>query len=135
MRAFVVILLLCAASAPFALLAEEPKADPQAKLETAIAEMIRLAEAKEFLKLIKTFAAPDDLKRIEMREKLEDLAKNFEKDEARSKDFLKMLKTIAARKPLMEDDGKKAIYRGDDGDSFPAIKFVKIEGKWYVLDK
>jgi len=125
---------ICLASAG-ALIAEDPKADPQSTLEGSIAEMIRLLEAKEHMKLIKTFASPDDVKGFEKQPGgLEQMAERFGENHARR--LLASLKQAQKQKLKIEDDGVSASFEPKKEDeSLKTIKFRKVDKKWYVLDR
>ncbi len=123
----VAALLFAAGACAFA----EEKPDPREKLDTAIAEGIRLLEAKDYLNFIKQFVRPDELKKATEQMPIADLAKDF--GEGNSGDLLKALKTLKDKKPVLTDDGKSAEYTLT-GDEFKRkdIAFVKVDKYWYI---
>lgn len=111
--------------------ADDAKPDPREKLDTAIPEAIRLLEAKEHLKFIKTFVSPDELKKITEKGSIEDLAKSF--GEKKADRLLKILGAIKDAKPTLSDDGKTATFDLKAlPDSKGSISFLKVEKYWYI---
>lgn len=110
--------------------AAEKKADPRESLDTAIAEGIRLLEAKEYEGFIKTFAVPEELKSITSKVPMEQLVEGFK---SKGEHALSDLKVIKALKPEVSADGKTATYKAD-GEKGPkrTLVFTKIDKLWYV---
>jgi hypothetical protein len=123
------VLFGCLANAP----AQDSKADPREKLETAIPEAIRLLEAKDYAKLLKNFVKPEDFKRITEQMPLEDFAKEFGK--AKADGLMAALKAIKDVKPKLEEDDKKAtfVFKEPIGGKESMI-FVKVDKYWYISD-
>lgn len=111
-------------------LAEDVKPDPQEKLETAIPEGIRLLEAKEDAKFLKTFMAPEDFKKNNPK-KLDEFVKYFSEKEAVS--VLKMLKAVRYVNPTFGNEGKLATYPLKEPiDNQNSISFKKVDKRWYL---
>lgn len=108
-----------------------PAADPRAKLDTAIDEGIRLLEDEEYIKFVKMFVPPDELKKITEKRSIEEFAEGFgEKNAPRLK---KVLKSIKGSEPTIDDDGKMATYELKEAvGSKKTISFVKIDKLWYL---
>lgn len=112
-------------------LAEDAKPDPQAKLETAVPEAIRLIEAKEYAKFLKNYVAPEDFKKITAEKPLDEFAKFF--GERKAEPLLKVLKAAKDVKPTLDADGKKATFKVKDPiDGRESISFQKIDKRWYI---
>ncbi len=134
----VVLVCISAASQPPATAAQEAAARSQppgvrAKLETAIPEAIRLLEANEHLKFLKTFVAPDDLQQMLSRAQapLEDAAKGFAARGAGR--LLTVLKAIQRTTPQLSANGNTAVFMLEEPiDGLGRISIVKIDGLWYV---
>lgn len=109
----------------------DKKPDPQAKLETAVPEAIRLLEAKEYASFLKAFVPPEDLKRITEKAPLEEFAKNFaEKKAAR---LLEMLKAIQDVKPELNEEGSEATFEAkEEIGGKKKLGFLKIDKRWYI---
>lgn len=114
---------------PSAIRAEEPKADPQASLESALPELIRLLEAKEYTQLLKTWLAPDDLARLEKEPGLDVVAKGLGGEKA---DRLhKVLKEAKKMQPRLSEGGELATYVFPNME-FPDLRFQKVGKRWYI---
>lgn len=105
----------------------DPRRDPAA----AIKEMLRLAEASDYVTLLKTFARPVDLETMLKKGTIEELAANFQK--GRGADFVVALKTAAAMKPAMSEDGLRARYQFDKriGNDM-SMELWKVGEYWYL---
>ena len=105
----------------------DPRRDPAA----AIKEMLRLAEANDYVTLLKTFARPADLETMLKKGTIEELAANFQK--GRGADFIAALKTAAAMKPAMSEDGLRARYQFDKriGNDM-SMELWKVGEFWYL---
>ena len=113
--------------------ADDPpkKANPREKLETIIPEGIRLLKAKKYKTFLEQFVAPEDLKRIKSRVKLEDMAELFGKRKAGV--LLSVLESIKDQEPEVSDDGKTATYRlSKPAGSKKKIEFQKVGKYWYI---
>lgn len=130
-KRFTMILIAMVAAAFSVSLAQDAKPDPQEKLETAIPEAIRLIEAKEYAKFLKSYVAPEDLKKIAAEMPLDEFAKFF--GEKKAEPLLKMLKAIKGVKPTLDADGKKATFKVKDPiDGRDSISFQKVDKRWYI---
>ena len=105
----------------------DPRRDPAA----AVKEMLRLAEANDYVTLLKTFARPADLERMLKRGTIEDVSAAFQKD--RGAEFIVTLKTAAAMKPAMSEDGQRARYQFDKriGNDM-SMELWKVGEYWYL---
>ncbi len=111
--------------------AQEVKVERLEKLETAIPEGIRLLEAKEYTLFMKSFAKPDDLKRVLEKESMDEFAKRF--GETRGAILLSILKDFKDVKPKMDETGTKATYPvKTEGSPKKEMTFTKIEKRWYI---
>ena len=132
----IVLALLVAMAIPAQLLADDAKAKPMEKLETAIPEGIRLLEAKDYQAFLKSFVPPDLLKKItEEVCSLDKFAEKFGSDKADG--LMKVLKSIKDAKPKLENDGKEETYEIDEklqehASGKKDITFVKIGDSWYI---
>lgn len=125
--------LLFAFAGAASAVAQDAKADPREKLETAIPEAIRLLEAKDYAKLLKDFVKPEDFKRITASTPLEDFARKF--GEGKAPRLLEALKAAKELKPELADAGRKATYSFKEpigGKS--TITFVQVDKYWYIAD-
>jgi len=128
-----VAVLLCFLLLSILAAAPAPKANPRAQLKTAIPEAIRLLEAREYTTFLKTFVAPDDLKKITKDEPLDELAMFFA--EKKAPQLLKALKSIEDAKPMFDDSGTKAMYQlGEEIAKKKTITWVKVDNYWYIRD-
>jgi hypothetical protein len=110
---------------------KEDDSTKREKVDTAIAEMARLLEAKEYKKVVETFMTPDELKKVP---DLDKLVKNFSGEKAEK--LLAVLKSLKDAKPVMSDDDKKATYElKEEIAGKKEIVFVKIEKYWYIQGK
>jgi len=119
----------CAAAFAASSAADDATPDPREKLESAIPEMIRLLETKEYTTLLKNYAPPEVLKAITGKTSLEEVAKEF--GEGKAEKLLTVLKSIKEMKPTLDADGKKATYEGLKGEK-SKIVFLKIDKYWYI---
>jgi hypothetical protein len=113
--------------------ADENKADPQEKLETAIPYGIRLLEEKEYAKFLQKFVEPEQFKKITANTPLDEFAKGFA--ERKAPVLLKVLKAVKDLKPTLDDEGKVATYEIKDKDQTEgrtSITFQKTEKLWYI---
>lgn len=123
---FLVIFLFCEFSH-----CQEAKPDPREKIETAVAEAIRLLEAKEYGALLKAFVPPEDLKKFTERGGFEELESQFAKSNA--PELLEILKSIKGSTPKMENEGKKAVFQfKEPRNGKKSITFNKIDKYWYI---
>jgi hypothetical protein len=105
-----------------------PPPDPRERLDTAIAEGIKLLEAKDYVKFLTMFVPPDAL----AGQNIEQFAADF----ARRKGpmALAALKEIQTAKPTMSNDGLTATYAvtpGPDGGP-TSMMWSKIGKYWYI---
>jgi len=112
--------------------AEEAKPEARETLDTAIAEGIRLLEAKSYDAFLKAFVPPDDLKKLADKHPLGEFTEKF--GEKKGPHLLLILKSLKDAKPKLEDDGKKATFDvpKDLATTKPAITFVQIGKYWYI---
>src|SRR5689334_13523324 len=92
-------------SGAVALLAQD---NPREKVETAVPEMIRLLEKKEYKTFIEQFAPPEVYKQIIGDQKIEEFAKAFDKE--LGPNLLKALQSLKDVKPTLAEDGKTATF-------------------------
>lgn len=112
-------------------LAADSKADPREKVDTAVLEGIRLLEAKDYVKFLKEFVAPDDFKNLTAKGTLEEFAKKF--GENKGPRLLQVLKSIKDSKPTLDKDEKTATYEMKESiGGKKEIKFKKIDKYWYI---
>jgi hypothetical protein len=110
---------------------KDDKPDPREKVDTAIAEAVRLIEAKEYVKLLKGFVPPDELKKITEIVTLDEFAKKF--GDGKAPRLLKALKATKGIEPTMSDDGSKATIKFKEPiDGKDKIEFIKIGKHWYI---
>ena len=106
------------------------KPDPRERLDTAIAEGIKLLEAKEHAKFLTMFVAPDVLA---SRGPIEQFAADFASRRASA--ALEALKQIQKLKPAMSADGLTATYGpltpGPVGGP-TSMTWGKIGKYWYI---
>jgi ActR/RegA family two-component response regulator len=129
-----------AAQAPAAPASVAPQAaaqpDPREKPETAIAEWIRLLEAKDYKSFVQEFTPPEALALLLSMSKMtiEDLAKDI--GEKSSADVLQALKAAKDVKPEMSADGQKATFKlKEPVDGHDSFSLVRIEKFWYMANK
>lgn len=105
------------------------KPDPRERLDTAIAEGIRLLEAKEYAKFLTLFVPPEVLA---SRGPIEQFAAEFAT--RRGPLALDAFKQIQNVKPTMSADGMTAVYdvtpRPDGGPT--SMTWGKIGKYWYI---
>lgn len=112
-----------------ALADEAAKPDPREKVETSIAEAIRLLEAKEFETLINNFLPPDELSSLTSQVSMAQIIAIYEQ---RAPQHLKALKEAQKAMPTYDGDGLVATFKlakpinGQD-----AVVFKKIDKFWY----
>jgi len=116
----------------FQLCAEDAKAEAREKLDTAIAEGIRLLEAKSHEAFLRAFVAPADFKKITDKQPLADFATKFA--EKKAAQLLDTLKAIKDAKPKLEENDTRATFDlpKELGGSKETITFVKIDKYWYI---
>ncbi len=129
LRSMLGSLILLAVVMP--VVAEDEQADPRETLKSAIPEGIRLLSAKEYTGFLKSFVAPDDLKKITERKSMEEFAKRF--GERKAGRLLEVLKEIKSGTPELDAAGTTATFQlkeavGGKG----TIKFVKVKKYWYI---
>lgn len=133
LRAILGIMLVIGTSSAWADKAPT-KDDPNAKrekVETAVAEMARMLEAKEYKKAVETFMTPDELKKVP---DLDKLIEGFSGEKAEK--LLQVLKSLKDAKPVMSDDDKKATYElKEEIAGKKEIVFVKVDKYWYIKGK
>lgn len=112
------------------MLRADDKDAPREKLDTAIAEGIRLLEAKEYASFLKSFVPPDVLKQLDGGS-IDEFAKKF--SEKKAGQLLAALKSVKNEKPKMDDDGKTATFEIKLEDApRKTVVFKKIEKYWYI---
>jgi hypothetical protein len=114
-------------------LADEKKPDPREKVETALAEAIRLLEAKDYTTVIKNFAPPEVLEKMTKEKSLEEVAKGF--GEGKGPRLLKVLKATKDVKPKLNNAGDKATFElPEEVNSKKSVSFIKVGKYWYITD-
>jgi hypothetical protein len=112
--------------------------DARANLSTAVAEAIRLLDAKDYASLIEEFASPEDLKDLLKGITLEDFAKSMQQDPDVAKTMAGLLDNLHAvqgQQPVFTDDGNTATYLAIKSDGTNQhIVFKREEGLWYLND-
>lgn len=110
---------------------EKKKADPREKLETAIPHAISMLTKKKYLPFLKQFVPPDDLKKIQQRISLEDLAKSF--GERKAELLLQMLRAVKDQKPVYNEKKNQATFKIDKKiNRRDSITFKKVGTFWYI---
>ena len=105
-------------------------ADPRTQPATAIAEAIRLLEAKEYARFLETFSRPGDLTEMLATRKMDDLVAEFASE--RSPDILAALKAASGMQPTVSQDGLRVDYRFEKPfGREKRISMVKIGEFWY----
>jgi len=112
-------------------MAEAKKADPRENIDTAIADSIRLLEAKSYEEFIRNYAAPEDLKTLLAGTTMEEFVKQFAAENAAV--VLKILKSVKDAKPVISADGKKATFKLKEElkPPHPELTLIKIDKYWY----
>lgn len=106
-------------------------ADPREKVETAVAEGVRLLEAKDYPTFLKNFVKPDDFKRLTEKMSLEEFATGF--GEGKAEPILKVLKSLQDTKPELDATGTKATYAIKEALAGKReITFTKVDKYWYI---
>jgi hypothetical protein len=126
------LLLFTAAALPAASpAAEKASANPREDARTAVADAIRLLEAKDYETFLKHYVKPDDFKKITERLPLPEFAKRF--GEKKAKPMLDVLKSIKTKEPLYTKDRTLATFAVDvPGAPRNTIEFEKIDKYWYI---
>lgn len=130
-----VVLLACfmgaVARAPLCFADDDAKAHLREKVPTAIAEAIRMLEAKEYEDFLKEFVSPKDLKTITEKIPVSTLATQFKG--AKADTLLRTLKSIKDRQPTLEEGGSIAAFPVTvAGAPRSSIKFIKVGKYWYI---
>lgn len=109
----------------------DDKPDPRTKVDTAVAEAVRLLEAKDYATLLKKFVPPDELKRITENASIEEFATKF--GETKAPRMLKAMKAAKGIEPTLSDDGSKATIKFKEPiDGKEKIEFIKVDKLWYI---
>lgn len=108
------------------------KADPRENLDTAIAESIRLLEAKEHATFLKTFIEPEML--ASRRDTFEEFVASFAGE--RADRLLAMLKHTRTLKPVTSAEGTIATYQPDPnaGVGTRSLRWEKTGKYWYIAN-
>lgn len=110
---------------------EDSKANPQAKLDTAIKKGIELLESKKHKEFVMLFAPREALKKVQDDNKLDEMVEFFGKEKASS--LLEVLKAIKDKKPKLENDGAKAVFDLEPGRyAKDKVSFSRTKGLWYI---
>jgi hypothetical protein len=125
--AFLAVTVLLVAT----LSAHQPPPNPQARLDTAIAEAIRLIEAQQYRSFLEKFVTADDLKRT--------LAEDGMSMDAFTDQFIQYLAPLTLKKlnvirgiaPTMSSDRNQATWF-DQPKNRPMVTFKKVSGLWYL---
>jgi hypothetical protein len=128
------VLLACALLLGRAPCADEKK-DPREDTGTAVAEAIRLLEAKDFKKFIQNFMPPEKLKQITdgKPEMLDQMAKATTSEGIAP--VLSALKEIKDAKPELDAEGKHAKFAlKEEIAGHKSMTFVKVDKFWYLDD-
>ena len=106
------------------------KPDPREKLDTAIAEGVRLLEKKDYVAFLTAFVTPADL--AARGKSVEDFAAEFATE--RGEVALVALKQIQTLKPAMSADGTSATFQLHLADERApgAMTWTKIGARWYI---
>jgi hypothetical protein len=126
---FAAICILLGASRLFA---EDTKPSPRENVGTAVAEGVRLLETKAYEEFLKTFVAPEDLKKLSDKMTVKEYSEKFAEKKAPM--LLQVLKSIQDSKPVMSDDGREATFelKKELGAQKDSIVFLKIDKYWYI---
>jgi hypothetical protein len=108
------------------------KADPRENLDSAIAEAIRLLEAREHATFLRTFIEPEML--ASRRDSFEAFAASFAGE--RADRLLAMLKHVRTLKPAMSAAGTIATYQPDPnaGVGARSLRWEKTGRYWYIAN-
>ena len=110
---------------------EEPAANPQAELNSAISYGLELLNEKDYENFIQKLARPADLKKILETKKLDELVEAFSSDKA--KKTILALKHIQNVEPTLNEDGTVAEFPLElNGFPQKTIVFERVEGLWYI---
>lgn len=110
---------------------KDDKIDPRTKVDTAIAEAVRLIEAKDYVKLLQNFVPPEELKKITEAATIDEFAKKF--GDRKAERLLKALKATKGIEPTMSDDKSKATVQFKEPiDGKDKIEFIKVDKFWYI---
>jgi hypothetical protein len=106
------------------------KPDPREELQTAIAEGIRLLEAREYKTFVTTFVPAEELKK---RGDIDAFVEKF--SGPRAAQLLAALKEIQTAKPVMDDSGTRATFGLQAAEGRPnSLRFEKIGRYWYIAN-
>jgi hypothetical protein len=104
--------------------------DPREQLTTAIAEGIRLLEAKEYKAFVMTFVPAEELKK---RGDIDAFVEKFAGP--RASQLLAALKEIQTATPVMDESGTKATFALQAAGGRPnSLRFERIGGYWYIAN-
>ena len=104
---------------------------PREKLDTTIAQAIRVLEAKKYATFIKYFATPAALQEMMQTASLEEIVEEFVDEKADQ--VLSTLKSLKHKQPRFSADGKKATYPINiRGSTIKTVTFVKVGKYWYI---
>jgi hypothetical protein len=113
--------------------AADEKPNPQASLETAIPEAIRLLKAKEYAEFLRNFLSPDDVKKLSAGGSLDAMAGKF--GEQKAPRLLKVLGSLKGADLSVDEDEQIATFKlSEPVEGKNSIRFKKIEGRWYLLN-
>ena len=106
--------------------------DPRENLDTAIAEAVRLLEAKDHAAFLKSFIEPSML--ASRRDTFEEFSASFAGE--RADRLLAMLKHTRTLKPTMNAEGTIATYQPDPnaGVGTRSLRWQKTGRYWYIAN-
>ena len=102
--------------------------------ETAVAEAVRLLEAKQYETFLTEFLPPEQLKsRAGTPEALKALAQDFS---SRVDRILPLLKSASTQKPTYDEAKTTATFQGiGASEGLPPLRLIKIGEYWFIANK
>jgi hypothetical protein len=104
---------------------------PNASLDTAIPNGIKLLEAKDYKSFLKAFVPPDVHAKMTAEKGEDAFVARFA--DGKAEKLLSVLKAIKDKKPTMTDQGKVAVYDlAEEIAGKKTIQFIQIGNAWYI---
>ena len=107
--------------------------DPRTNPETAVTDMIRLLEQKDYKQFIEHYFDPETLQRILGMYSMDEFVENFASKDSKNVDkILSALKMAEKISPELNDDKTEARYPKDQINAGRDILLGKVGEYWYL---
>ncbi len=133
MKQLFIIVFLLFTSVSSCKTVQKVKQNPRSSLETALPDMIKMMETKNYTTFFNTYVYPDDLEQMTQKKSLEELIKNFVEN-GKAENLLNALKAAQKLSPFYNETKDEAIYKKELTGLKKDLILKKLNGFWYIAN-